>query len=114
MTELYPEYVARFYDVVYAHVRTTDHEFYKKKIAEARGPVLEIGVGTGRFFLEALHSGADIYGIDANLSMLEVLKNQLDSTHLFRVSNQTAETFSLDKKFDLIIAPFRVFAHLVT
>jgi len=114
MSVIYPEYVARFYDVVYAQVRTVDHDFYLKKILETKGRVLEIGVGTGRFFREALAAGADVYGLDPNENMLSVLKSQLDASQHFRISNQNAETFSLDKKFDLIIAPFRVFSHLIT
>src|SRR4029078_7552980 len=55
-----------------------------------------------------------VYGLDANENMLNVLKNQLDASQHFRVSNQNAEIFSLDKKFDLIVAPFRVFSHLIT
>jgi len=114
MSAIYPDYVARFYDVVYAQVRTTDHDFYLKKILAANGPVLEIGVGTGRFFLEALKLGADVYGIDASDTMLGVLKKQLDSSQHSRISRQQAEDFSLERKFNLIIAPFRVFSHLIT
>ncbi|MFI5135396.1 MAG: class I SAM-dependent methyltransferase [Chitinophagales bacterium] len=114
MAAVYPDYVARFYDVIYAQVRTTDHDYYLKKILAANGSVLEIGVGTGRFFLDALNSGADVFGIDASETMLQVLKQQLDPSHHFRISNQQAEEFSLERKFDLIIAPFRVFSHLVT
>jgi SAM-dependent methyltransferase len=114
MAVIYPDYVARFYDVIYATVRAVDHAYYLQKISECKGPVLEVGVGTGRFFLEALQAGADIYGIDPNESMLHVLKQQLPSAQHFRVSMQVAEEFSLEKKFDLIIAPFRMFSHLIT
>ena len=114
MATSYPDYVARFYDVVYAHLRTQDHDFYLKKIKESKGPVLEIGVGTGRFFLEALSSGADVYGIDSNKTMLMILKDHLEPADHYRISLQDAEAFSLDRKFDLIISPFRVFSHLVT
>lgn len=110
----YPDYVARFYDVIYDSMRTADRAYYRKKILEAAGPVLEVGVGTGRFFLEALHAGADIYGIDPNETMLGVLRNQLQDEQTRRVSVQSAEDFMLDQRFNLVIAPFRVFSHLVT
>ena len=62
----YPEYVARFYDVIYSKIRAgTDSEYYLKQILKTQGPVLELGVGTGRLFVDALKQGADIYGIDA-------------------------------------------------
>jgi hypothetical protein len=55
MGQDYPEFVARFYDTVYTQVRDgVDNDFYLRAIAAARGPVLEIGVGTGRLFTEAL------------------------------------------------------------
>jgi ubiquinone/menaquinone biosynthesis C-methylase UbiE len=54
MNEPYPDFVARFYDAVYAQVRDgVDNAFYLERMAAAGGPVLEIGVGTGRLFVEA-------------------------------------------------------------
>jgi len=64
----YPEFLARFYDLIYAKVRNgVDNEFYLRKIAAAKGPALEVGVGTGRIFIEALKRGADIYGVPAEI-----------------------------------------------
>jgi SAM-dependent methyltransferase len=112
--DAYPEFIARFYDVIYAHLRTVDRDFFLKEILGTKGPVLEVGVGTGRFFLDALSRGADIYGIDVSATMLEQLKKKLDPAHHHRVFHQDARTLKLDKKFDLVVAPFRVFSHLIT
>lgn len=109
----YPEYVARFYDVIYAHLRTVDRDFFLKKIFETKGPILEIGVGTGRFFLDAVNNGADIYGIDISATMLEQLRAKLDKSHHHRVFHQDARSLNLEMKFDLVVAPFRVFSHLI-
>lgn len=46
--------------------------------------------------------------------MLRVLQQQLTARQQHRVSLQSAESLSLPVKFDLIIAPFRVFSHLIT
>ena len=54
----YPENFARFYDTIYTHLRTVDHDYFLRTILSTKGPVLEIGVGTGRFFIDALHGGA--------------------------------------------------------
>lgn len=109
----YPEFVARFYDVVYDHVRTgVDNTFYLQKIAESKGPALEIGVGTGRFFLDALHAGADIYGIDISRHMIDVLKKKITPDQHYRVSVQDILEIDTKRKFDLVIAPFRMFSHL--
>jgi len=110
----YPEFVARFYDLIYNKIRTgTDFEYFMNKILEVKGPVLEVGTGTGRFFIEALNKGADIYGIDVSTSMINKLKEKLDKKHYGRISVQDAKKLQIDKKFDLIIAPFRVFSHMI-
>jgi SAM-dependent methyltransferase len=111
--ESYPEFIARFYDVIYAHLRTIDRDYFLNEILTVKGPVLEVGVGTGRFFLDALSRGADIYGIDVSAAMLGQLKKKLDPAHHRRVFHQDARTPSLNKKFALAVAPFRVFSHLV-
>jgi SAM-dependent methyltransferase len=110
----YPVYVARFYDLIYSKVISgEDSGYYLKQILKTQGPVLELGVGTGRIFVEALKQGADIYGIDANGSMIELLKTKIDEKYYHRVKVQDAINLNLDNRFDLIIAPFRVFSHFI-
>lgn len=110
----YPDFVARFYDVVYEKVRSdVDTGYFINKILGTKGRVLEIGVGTGRFFTEALARGADIYGIDISKSMIDVLKKKLAHEDHYRVMTGDAGNMKLDFKFDLIVAPFRVFAHVL-
>ena len=110
----YPEVFARFYDLIYHSIRSeVDTAFFLEQIRQAKGPVLEVGTGTGRFFREALHAGADIWGIDISSSMIAVLKSNIPSEFHHRVSVQNITNFTFDQKFDLIIAPFRVFMHLL-
>lgn len=109
----YPEIMARFYDVIYhKHRDGVDNEYFQKEIKSTKGRVLEIGVGTGRLFTEALQGGADIYGLDISQSMIDVLLNKLDKNQHYRISLQNIIDFSYDFSFDLIIAPFRVLMHL--
>jgi SAM-dependent methyltransferase len=109
----YPEYFARFYDLIYHQVRDgVDNNFYLKKIKEVKGRILEVGVGTGRLFTEALNNGADIYGIDISPAMLDIALKKLSPEQKKRISLQNIINFKLNKKFDLIVAPFRVFMHL--
>ena len=111
---MYPDFVARFYDTLYSSLRSgVDSAFYLKRIKEAKGPVLEIGVGTGRLFIPAIQSGADIYGIDVSPRMIEVLKAKLDKKYHSRIFVQNAIDLNLKKKFSLVIAPFRVFSHFI-
>jgi SAM-dependent methyltransferase len=114
MTYEYPKNFARFYDVIYYHQRDgVDHEFFLNAISQTRGKMLEVGVGTGRFFTDALNRGADVYGIDVSKSMIEVLKSKLDAAQHHRVSLQNIVDFRFDFRFDLIIAPFRVIMHVL-
>ena len=113
MAEEYPEYFARFYDLIYHHLRDgDDSRFYFEKIMNTSGSVLEAGSGTGRLLTEALENGADIYGIDVSPAMLDILRAKLSPENQKRISLQNIVDFRLDKKFDLIIAPFRVLMHL--
>lgn len=111
----YPDYFARFYDVIYDHIRNeADHDYFMKHILAEKGPVLEVGVGTGRFFKEALDKGADIYGIDFSPAMIEVLKKKLPEHEQKRVEVMDICKLKSDRKYHLIVAPFRVFMHLLT
>jgi len=90
-----------------------DNKYLLDQIKQSNGKILEVGVGTGRFFIYALSQGADIYGFDISSSMLDVLKSKLNKTQQERISKQNIIDFQYDFKFDLIIAPFRVIMHLL-
>jgi ubiquinone/menaquinone biosynthesis C-methylase UbiE len=110
----YPENFARFYDLIYHQNRDgVDNLFFQNEIRKAGGKILEVGVGTGRMFTDALNSGADIYGIDISSHMLNVLKSKLNETEHYRVTRQNIIDFNFNFQFDLIIAPFRVIMHLL-
>jgi len=114
MTHSYPNNFARFYDTIYHKLRDgVDIEFFLNNIKQVDGKVLEIGVGTGRFFINALNTGTDIYGIDISESMINILRSKLGKDQHFRVSKQNIIDFSFDFQFDLIIAPFRVIMHII-
>jgi SAM-dependent methyltransferase len=111
----YPEYFAQFYDIIYDSIRShVDTDFYLDRIKQSKGPVLEIGCGTGRFFSKAIKQGVDIYGIDISESMVKFLLKKIERNQYERISLQSAVDFNFPFKFDLIIAPFRVYSHLLT
>lgn len=111
----YNKSISRFYDAVYEKIlNNAGLNFYLDEISNAKGSVLEIGAGTGRIFVPALENGADIYGIDQSESMLEKLKEKISERDFNRVSLQDVREFSLNKKFKLIYAPFRIFSHLIS
>jgi len=114
MKHEYPENFARFYDVIYHHMRdNVDNDYFQNVIKQTKGKVLEIGVGTGRLFSNALNQGADLYGLDISQSMLNVLYKKLPENQHYRISLQNIIDFKFDFKFNLIIAPFRVIMHVL-
>ena len=105
---------AHVYDIIYSQYKP-DINYYIKKAVQTKGPVLEIGCGTGRIYLEALKRKADITGFDISPKMLKVLKNKASKLGLKpKVSCQDMKKFRYKKKFKLIIIPFRAFLHNIT
>lgn len=110
----YNDVTVRFYDVVYDKIISKDGlKFYLDEINKIDGTVLEVGAGTGRIFIPVLESGADIYGIDQSPLMLAKLKENLSEKEHFRISENDVRNFMMDRKFKLIISPFRMFQHLL-
>jgi SAM-dependent methyltransferase len=110
----YPDFVARFYDVIYGALRSgVDHDYYLRRARDAHGPVLEVGVGTGRLFLDMLREGVDAYGIDLSPAMIDVLQGRLEKRDRHRVQVQDVRRLAWNRPFRLIVAPFRVLSHLV-
>ena len=110
----YPTIFAAFYDRIYHKIRDgVDNLFFLRHITEAKGKVLDAGVGTGRIFVEALINGVDIQGIDISSAMLDVLKSKIEPAQHARLSLQSITNFKFDFKFGLVIAPFRVMMHVV-
>jgi SAM-dependent methyltransferase len=113
VSEPYPDFVARFYDLVYAEMRDgVDNDYYLRKMEEADGPVLEIGVGTGRLFSRALERGVDAYGIDLSPVMIARCQEKLPANKRERVWVDDAVRLQSDRRFALVVAPFRVLSHV--
>ena len=113
MSEPYPDFVARFYDAVYAQVRDgVDNEYYLREMTAAKGTVLEIGVGTGRMFVEARRRGVDAYGVDLSPVMIERCRGKLPAADRERVWVEDAINLRADRRFALVVAPFRVLSHV--
>ena len=110
----YPAFFARFYDTIYKHLRNSaDNQFFLNQINQSTGKILEIGAGTGRLFTEALENQADIYGIDISPAMIDVLHQKLSSENQKRVTVDNMINFKHERNYQLIIAPFRVFMHIL-
>lgn len=110
---------AEFYDSVDPYNQREDVAFYENLAREARGPILELGCGTGRVLLPSARAGYEITGLDASAAMLAVCRKNLAREGpgvQARVVLHSGDmrAFDLGRKFALITIPFRPFQHLET
>jgi SAM-dependent methyltransferase len=107
------------YDHVPLYLERTDVGFYVEEAKGSRGPVLELGCGTGRILIPIARAGTTIVGLDSSKQMLERCRMSL-SREPAAVQQRVAlhqrdlHDFDLGATFQLVIAPFRVFQHLTT
>lgn len=109
---------ARYYDQSYRR-RQEDIAFYVKEATRSKGPVLELGAGTGRVARAIASEGIQILGIDASKTMLDQAAER--GTRLTRAAQKNYQmrladlrTFRSRRRFRLVIAPFNVLMHLYT
>ena len=108
--------IAAVYDLWSADM-TADVPFYVAEAVADGGPVLEIGVGTGRVAAAMARAGVEVVGIDVSPSMLARAREALaDEGVADRVTLVEADMrrFALDRTFPLAVLPYRVFAHART
>jgi SAM-dependent methyltransferase len=109
--------IARLYDP-WSRSVTEDVSFY---VAEARrvapGPVVELGVGTGRIAVPIGVEGIRVIGVDSSPGMLEVCRERAESAGVaelveLRLGDLRAPPVS--ERVELAICPFRSYLHLRT
>lgn len=108
----------RYYDQTYRR-RRQDVRFYTDLAIDSGGPVLELGVGTGRVALSIAKKGIEIVGVEPVAAMLERAEGrvqQLPRTSRDRIELRQADLrkLRLRRRFPLVIAPFHVWNHLYT
>ncbi len=94
-----------------------DVDFYLKQAKKTGGPVLELGVGTGRVALPLANAGLSVTGLDSSPAMLRMIKRKIVAfppKERIRLVRGDMARFRLGKKFRLILIPFRAFQHLLT
>ena len=94
-----------------------DIPFYIEYAQKNNGSILELGCGTGRVSIELAKAGHNITGLDLSQKMLEVYRDKITALpneiqNRINIVNGNMSKFHLNKKYSLIIAPFRVFQAL--
>jgi len=107
---------ARYYD--YGPTSPQDLPFYIEHLPSPEAKVLELGCGTGRVTIPLSQYCASVRGIDLSSAMISICREKLLKEEMpeTKVKVDVADITDLDlgQKYDLIIAPFRVFQNLET
>lgn len=109
-----PYVAGDLYDLVLGGY-SEDLDCYVGRAREARGPVLELGCGTGRVLLATLEAGVDIEGFDLQPQMIERLHWNATGRGLeARADVGDMRRFTLERRFALVTIPFNAFVHNLT
>ncbi len=94
---------------------TEDVGFYLDACAGVAGPIVEIGVGTGRIALPLAAAGHRVIGVDRSAPMLVRLAERAERAGV-AIETHLADLRSLPAlpHADRVLAPFRVLLHLAT
>jgi len=107
---------AWLYDVDNRDNLHDDIPFYIDYAKKQNGEVLELGCGTGRVSLALAKQGIKVTGLDLSNQMLNVFRQKLEMYLELKdnvsIVHGNMAGFSLNKKFALVIAPFRAFQAL--
>jgi len=108
--------IARLYDPWSAGV-VEDISFYVEEAVSSGGPVVELGVGTGRIAIPTAMAGVHVIGVDSSAAMLAVCAERgreagVDDRLELRVGDLRSPP--VDETVALVTCPFRAYLHLAT
>jgi SAM-dependent methyltransferase len=106
--------IAHLYDP-WSQSVVEDVSFYVDEAVRSGGPVLELGVGTGRIAVPIAAAGVDVVGVDLSAGMLEVARDRavLAGVELDLRHGDMREP-PVDGAFPLVLIPFRSLLHMET
>lgn len=109
---------AAYYDWENAQtVGRRDIAFWRMMAATVKGPILELGCGTGRVALPVARHGSTVIGIDRSASMLARARVRVRRARLgSRVKLLRGDIRHLpfpEKSFDLVMAPYGILQSLL-
>jgi SAM-dependent methyltransferase len=106
--------IARIYDP-WSRTVVEDVPFYLEEAQRSGGPVLELGVGTGRIAVPIAASGIDVVGVDLSTGMLEVARERADlAGAAVDLRHGDMRDPPVEGRFPLVLIPFRSLLHMET
>ena len=112
VAERYDEDIRPSRDVV-----TDDIPFYvslARQSAAKNLSVLELGCGTGRVTIPIAQAGVDVTGLDSSPAMLDVARAKSAGIENVTWVEGDMADFQLDRRYGLVVIPFRSFLLLLT
>ncbi len=99
---------------VHHQLNLEDLPFWQELAAQAQGPILELGCGTGRVLLPLFEAGYPVFGLDHDRAMLAYLRHNAHEARLTAPAIFLADLahFHLGVKFALILLPCNTFSTL--
>jgi SAM-dependent methyltransferase len=94
---------------------TEDVDFYVAEARKAGGPVVELGVGTGRIAVPTAVAGVPVIGVDSSLAMLDVCRARAQAAGVDGLLDLRAGDLRrppVDERVRLVTSPFRALLHL--
>jgi SAM-dependent methyltransferase len=109
--------IARLYDP-WSRSVTEDIAFYLEEAAKAApGPIVELGVGTGRIAVPVAADGTRVIGIDSSAEMLAVCREQAELAGVAGLLDLRLGDYRdppIPERVELVLCPFRAYLHLQT
>jgi SAM-dependent methyltransferase len=106
--------IAELYDP-WSRSVTEDVPFYVAEAVTSGGPVVELGVGTGRIAVPTAAAGVRVIGVDSSAGMLDVCRRRAEAAGVadlldLRLGDISAPPVS--ERVRLVTCPFRAYLHL--
>jgi len=109
--------IADVYDFTYDDF-TDDIDFYENLAQSVDGPLLELGVGSGRIALRLAREGYEVLGIDTSASMLARGRRNLEAAGKIEggleLLTGDMTSFDLGRRFGMVYVAANTFQHLLT
>jgi SAM-dependent methyltransferase len=108
--------IAELYDP-WSRSVTEDVDFYVAEARKAGGPVVELGVGTGRIAVPTAQAGIRVIGVDSSPRMLALCRERAQAAgvaELVELREGDLQRPPVQERVPLVTSPFRSLLHLPT
>jgi SAM-dependent methyltransferase len=108
--------IAALYDP-WSQSVTEDVEFYVAEARKAGGPVVELGVGTGRIAVPTARAGVRVIGVDSSQGMLDLCRARAEEAGVAELLDLRLGDLReppVPERVALVTSPFRALLHLAS